>query len=85
MNRTSTKVPMWQLDCQNFWRAGSAFEVRDVTSEEDQQFIEVFAASHNLTYTRGGTTVAFSAPDFSQPTSPKPNASGEGTFSRNYA
>jgi hypothetical protein len=65
MNWTSTKVPMWQLDCQNFWRAGSTFEVRDVSTEEDKKFIEIFANSHNLPFTRRENSFVFSAPDFS--------------------
>lgn len=64
MNWTSTQVPMWQLDCQNFWRAGSPFEVRNVVTNEDKHFIEVFARSHNLSFTREGDTVRFSAPRF---------------------
>ena len=77
MNWTSTKVPMWQLDCQNFWRAGSAFEVRDVASDEDKQFIEIFASSHNLTFTRFGNSALFSAPNFStsSPVTPAPSQS----------
>ena len=66
MNWTSTKVPLWQLDCQNFWRAGTAFEIRDV-KDEDRPFIETFAASHHLSYTRRGETVIFQAPNFAQP------------------
>ena len=66
VNWTSATVPMWQLDCQNFWRAGLPFEVRDICTEEDIQFIEVFAASHNLTYARQGNSVLFAAPAFAQ-------------------
>ena len=82
MNWTSTKVPMWQLDCQNFWRAGSIFEVRDVTSEEDLKFIEIFARSHDLSCKMNGSIVSFSAPDFS---SPGPIPPGEGAYSGEYA
>ena len=85
MNWTSTKVPMWQLDCQNFWRAGSAFEVRDLTEEEDRKFIEIFASSHNLTFTRNGNTVQFSAANFSHFTPAKPESKGEGALPGNYA
>jgi hypothetical protein len=64
MNWTSTKVPLWQLDCQNYWRAGSPFEIRDVTTDEDRQFIETFAVSHNLSFTRRGDSVVFQAAHF---------------------
>ncbi|HET7712987.1 MAG TPA: hypothetical protein VFK94_00030 [Patescibacteria group bacterium] len=65
MNWTSTRVPLWQTDCQNFWRAGSPFEVRDVTDLKDTEFLENFASSHNLFYTRWGTTIRFAAPQLS--------------------
>ena len=66
VNWTSATVPMWQLDCQNFWRAGLPFEVRDLCKDEDIQFIETFATSHNLTYRRQGNTVLFAIPTFVQ-------------------
>ena len=71
---------MWELDCQNFWRAGLPFEVRDVCKEEDIRFIETFATSRNLTYKRQGNNVLFAAPAFARseaetvPPNPKTNA-----------
>ncbi|HVK59874.1 MAG TPA: hypothetical protein VM735_13895 [Candidatus Kapabacteria bacterium] len=64
MNWTSTKVPMWQFDCQNYWRAGSAFEVRDVTTEEHMKFVATFASVHELSFSVIGQTARFSAPGF---------------------
>jgi hypothetical protein len=71
MNWTSTKVPLWQLDCQNYWRAGTAFEVRDVTKDQDVNFIETFATSHGLSYTRKGSTVYFERAHFGPDQPPK--------------
>ncbi len=64
VNWTSAKVPMWQMDCQNFWRAGLPFEVRNVSEEEDVKFIETFASSHSLNYVRKGETAYFDTPGF---------------------
>jgi hypothetical protein len=64
VNWTSAKVPMWQMDCQNFWRAGLPFEVRNVSEEEDVRFIETFASSHSLNYVRNGETAYFDTPGF---------------------
>ena len=66
VNWTSATVPMWQIDCQNFWRAGLPFEVRDISTDEEIRFVETFATSHHLTYKRQGSTVLFAAPAFAQ-------------------
>ena len=60
MNWTSTKTPMWQIDCENFRRVGS-FELRDVSSPEHLAFVEAFAAQHELSLKRSGEAVLFHA------------------------
>ena len=74
VNWTSATVPMWQIDCQNFWRAGLPFEIRDICKDEDIRFIETFATSHNLSYKRQGTTVLFPAAPFVQSEVIPPNS-----------
>jgi hypothetical protein len=58
-NWTSTKVPLWENDCMQFWRAGLPFELRDVSEEEHYLFVVQFAAAHDLAVFREGTTVTF--------------------------
>ena len=58
-NWTSTKVPLWETDCMQFWRAGLPFELRDVTEEGHYMFVAQFAAAHDLAVMREGTTVVF--------------------------
>jgi len=50
---------MWQTDCDNFRRAGSPFELRDITTEEHRRFAQLFAQDHGLRMTERGTSVLF--------------------------
>jgi hypothetical protein len=54
MNWTTTRVPLWQSDCENFRRALQPFEVRDVVTAEQWQFIEDFATRYELTIRKHG-------------------------------
>jgi hypothetical protein len=56
-NWTSTKVPMWQDDMVNFWRAGSPFEIREVSTEEEKALITRFAQQHHLDLIERGKTL----------------------------
>lgn len=56
-NWTSTKVPMWEGDLIEFWRAGPPFEVREVSTPEHEDVIVRFARSHNLKAQKSGTTI----------------------------
>jgi hypothetical protein len=56
-NWTSTQVPMWQEDIVNFWRAGSPFEVREVSTEEEKAIITRFAQQHDLELIERGKTL----------------------------
>lgn len=58
-NWTSTKVPLWETDCLQFWRAGLPFQLRDVSTAEHDRFVRQFAAAHDLEVTRDGSTVLF--------------------------
>ena len=60
MNWTSTKVPKWQIECGNFANNGKTFELRDVTTNEHQRFVELFAKHYSLAAEQEGTTVTFS-------------------------
>jgi hypothetical protein len=59
MNWTSTRVPLWQIDCENFYRSGHPIELRDVTTNEHKQFVAAFAQRHQLRIIERGTTVRF--------------------------
>jgi hypothetical protein len=59
MNWTTTKVPLWQIDCENFRKVGRPFELRDVTTTEHWQFVKVFGARYAWNYTKEGSTVRF--------------------------
>ena len=58
-NWTSTKVPLWETDCIQFWRAGQPFELRDVTTEEHCMFVARFASAHDLEVVRKDCAVVF--------------------------
>lgn len=59
VNWTSTKVPMWEMDCLQFWRAGQPFELRDVLTEEHLLFVSHFANAHELEVEREGDSILF--------------------------
>ena len=59
-NWTSTEVPRWETDCVQFWRTGMPFELRNVITAEHDEFVQRFAAAHQLLLEREGSTVRFS-------------------------
>jgi len=59
MNWTSTQVPLWQIDCEEFRKVGHPFELRDVSTPEHEKFIEAFGAKHWLKTARRGLTERF--------------------------
>jgi hypothetical protein len=67
INWTSTEVPMWEMDCVQFWRTGLPFELRNVTTEEHEAFVERFASAHQLTVEQYGSTVLFGFDGLSNP------------------
>jgi hypothetical protein len=54
LNWTTTKIPLWQIDCESYRKAGQPFELREVTTPEHEQFVQVFAARYDLQITREG-------------------------------
>jgi hypothetical protein len=42
MNWTSTTVPMWQIDCDNFRKVGGGFQLKDVTTDGHRNFVKLF-------------------------------------------
>lgn len=56
-NWTSTKVPMWEVDLIEFWRTGRPFEVREVSTPDQEEVILRFARSRGLKIERAGTTI----------------------------
>jgi hypothetical protein len=61
MNWTSTTVPMWQIDCENYRKVGGPFQLRDVTTAEHEAFIKLFCARYDHEVKLTGTTATFSA------------------------
>ena len=59
MNWTTTKVPLWQIDCENFRRTMRPFELRDVMAPEHLEFVQHFAARYELEVEEKGTTMLF--------------------------
>jgi hypothetical protein len=62
MNWTTTTVPLWQIDCDNYRKVGRHFELRDVTTAEHRQFVEVFAARYDLAVQLNGAVATFRPP-----------------------
>ncbi len=67
MNWTSTKVPLWQSDCENFHKAGPPFELRDVSTAEHFQFVSDFALRNHLRTEQKGAVVKFESDAPSRP------------------
>ena len=59
VNWTTTTVPLWQVDCENFRKTGQSFELRDVSTEEHSLFIEAFAARYDLQVKHGDGVAIF--------------------------
>jgi hypothetical protein len=59
LNWTTTTVPLWQVDCENFRRTGKPFELRDVSSAEHRDFVEQFAARYDMVFELTGSTARF--------------------------
>ena len=59
VNWVSTQIPMWQIDCETYRKAGRPFELRDVSSEDHLKFVEFFCSRYALTCEKNGTTVRF--------------------------
>jgi hypothetical protein len=58
MNRTSTQVPLWRIDCEQFRKLGS-FELLHVNTEAHETFIKAFIAENDLNHAREGSTITF--------------------------
>ena len=56
---TTTTVPLWQIDCENFRKANCPFELMEVVSEEHRKFVRAFAARYGVRCRCRGTTVVF--------------------------
>jgi hypothetical protein len=59
MNWTSTKVPLWQIDCDNFRKVARPFQLKDVTTEGHRLFVELFSIRYDLSCSYEGTTATF--------------------------
>lgn len=59
MNSTSTKVPLWELDCDSFRRTLRPFALHDVTDEAHHRFVASFAREFDLRTEKVGSKVIF--------------------------
>ncbi len=59
MNDASTRVHLWQVECEDFQKVGQAFELRDVETQEHWNFVNLFCARSGWTAKGQGTTVVF--------------------------
>jgi len=59
LNTTSTKIPHWETDCENYVVALPSFELRDVSRSDHIKFVEEFAIKHGLKFRLEGTTAIF--------------------------
>ena len=59
MNWTSTIIPMWQNDCDQFLEVNRPFELRHIQTAEHEEFVAAFSKEHNLKVTRSATTARF--------------------------
>lgn len=55
-NWTSPRLPLWQVDCEEFRKSESPFELRDV-GPEHERFIHVYATRFGLDVRREGSTI----------------------------
>lgn len=62
MNWTSTTVPLWQIDLDNFRKVGGPFQLKDVTTDEHRAFIKVFCARYDVKVRMAGNTAIFNKP-----------------------
>jgi hypothetical protein len=58
VNWTSPHLPLWQVDCEDFRKSESPFEIRDV-GPEIERFVKVYAQRFNLEIQRKHSTVRF--------------------------
>src|SRR5687768_7560762 len=60
LNWTSTKVPLWQIDCDEYRKLRKPFELRDVTTEEHKVFAVAYSSRFDLEYKFTESAVVFS-------------------------
>lgn len=59
MDRTSTIVPTWRDDCENFAKGHGLFELLNVTTTDQFLFVIEFCKKHDLDYSFAGDTLLF--------------------------
>jgi hypothetical protein len=59
MDRTSTTVPTWQKDCENFAKGRGLFELLNVSTTDHFLFVIEFCKKHDLDYTLAEDTLLF--------------------------
>ena len=67
VNWTSTTVPLWQIDCENYRKVGGPFQLKDVTTAEHHQFVKLFCARYDYTFTMAADTAIFNPPTWRPP------------------
>jgi len=59
MDRTSTTVPTWQEDCENFAKGHGLFELLNVSTTDQFLFVIGFCKKHDLDYSLADNTLLF--------------------------
>jgi hypothetical protein len=59
VNWTTTAVPLWQVDCENFRKTGRPFELRGVSLQEHHEFISAFSARYDLQVVKNDDSALF--------------------------
>lgn len=59
VNWTSTTVPLWQIDCESYRKAGGSFQLRDITTQEHRAFVEAFCIRYHHLVQHAETTATF--------------------------
>jgi hypothetical protein len=57
MNWISTAIPSWREECENHRRRHEPFELRDVTTSEQLQFIATFSNCFHLRIKQNGRSM----------------------------
>jgi hypothetical protein len=62
MNWISTNAADWREQCEVFWQQRETFELRDVNTDEQMEFVRGFSGKHVLGFVKQGSTVTFILP-----------------------
>ena len=59
MNWTSTTVPLWRIDCEEFRKVGRPFDLRDIDTDDHLEFAGTFTSRSYLEFRREQNRIIF--------------------------